>query len=151
MSDLYDKINNDLKQAMINRDHRQVSVLKMVKSAILYAAEDAASKEQISDDKVFTVLKKEAKKREEASVLYSKAGDKNREESEKYEKEIIDKYLPEMLSEDEVAKLVEESVKEIGDVNPKMLGKIIADVKTRSRGLADGSLIARLAKDKIGQ
>jgi hypothetical protein len=149
MSDLYNKINDDLKQAMIKKDHKKVSVLKLLKSAMLYSMLDSDSKEQLSDDQALAILRKESKKRTEASELYSKAGDKHREENEKYEKEIIDKYLPKMLSEEEVAKLVEESISELEEVNPKMIGKIISDVKSRSKGLAEGSLIAKLVKEKI--
>lgn len=151
MSDLYDKINDDLKRAMIGKDHKQVSVLKVLKSAILYAVVDSGSKDQISDEQVLAILRKESKRRTEASELYSKAGEKLREESEKYEKKIIDKYLPKMLEEEEVAKLVEESIKELGDIDVKMIGKVISDVKSRSKGLAEGSLIARLAKEKLGK
>ena len=151
MSDLYDKINDDLKRAMIAKDHKQVSVLKVLKSAILYAAVDSGSRDQISDEQILTILRKESKRRTEASELYSKAGEKLREESEKYEKKIIDRYLPKMLDEKEVAKLVEESIREHGDVDVKMIGKIISDVKSKSKGLAEGSLVARLAKEKIGK
>ncbi len=151
MSDLYDKINDDLKQAMIKKDHKRVSVLKLLKSAMLYAAVDSGSKEHLSDDQALAILRKESKKRNEASELYSRAGDKLREENEMYEKEVIDEYLPMMLSEEEVAKLVEESIGKLEEVNPKMLGKIISDVKSKSKGRAEGSLIAKLAKEKIGR
>ncbi len=151
MSDLYDKINEDLKQSMIRRDHKRISVLKMVKSAVLYSAVDSGTKDHISDDKVLSVLRKESKKREEASKLYSQAGDKSREESENYEKDVIDGYLPTMLSEEEVAKLVDEAVSNLEEVNPKMLGRIISDVKERSNGLADGSIIAKLARERINK
>jgi len=151
MSDLYDKINDDLKRSMINKDHRRVSVLKLLKSAILYAAVDSGTRDNISDDDVLSILRKESKKRQEASELYSKAGDKSRENSENYEKDVLDEYLPEMLSEEEVAKLVDESINSLDEVNPKMLGRIISDVKERSKGRADGSLIAKLAKEKTNQ
>lgn len=151
MSDLYDKINDDLKQSMIRRDHERVSVLKLVKSAVLYAAVDSAARDHISDEKVLSVLRKESKKREEASKLYSQAGDKSREESENYEKDVIDEYLPAMLSEEKVAELVDEVIDNLEEVNPKMLGKIISDVKERSNGLADGSVVARLAKEKLNK
>lgn len=151
MSDLYDKINNDLKKAMIGKDHKQVSILKLVKSAILYAAVDSGSRDQISDEQVLTILRKESKRRTEASELYIRAGDKLREDNEKYEKEVIDRYLPKMLSEDEVAELVDKSIEKAGGVNPQMLGKIISDVKNESKGLAEGSLIAKLVKERIGK
>ena len=149
MGDLYDKINGDLKQAMINQDHKKVSTLKLIKSAVLYAAVDSGSRDDISDEQVLSVLRKESKKRQEAADLYAKAGDQQRQEAESYEKEIIDQYLPAMLNEDEVAKLVEEAIESLEEINPKMLGKVISEVKERSKGLAEGSLIARLAKEKL--
>jgi hypothetical protein len=151
MSKLYDKINDDLKQAMIGKDHKRVSVLKMLKSAILYSVIDSGARDQISDEQVVVILQKESKKRREAYELYAKAGDKHREEEEKYEKETIDQYLPEMLSEDQVAELVDKAIERLETVNPQMLGKIIAEVKSESKGLAEGSLIARLTKERISK
>lgn len=151
MSKLYDKINDDLKRAMIGKDHKKVSVLKMLKSAILYSVIDSGAKDQISDGQVMTILQKESKKRREAYELYAKAGEKHREQEEKYEKEVIDKYLPEMLSEDEVAKLVDKAIEKMDEAGPQALGKIISEVKIESKGLADGALIARLAKERIGR
>lgn len=151
MSDLYDKINGDLKRAMIGKDHKKVSVLKLLKSVILYAALDSGSKDNISDDQITAILRKESKKRDEASALYAKAGDKHREESENYEKQVIDQYLPKMLSEEEVAELVDKSIKKLEEVSPQMLGKVISEVKNESKGLAEGALIAKLAKEKLAQ
>jgi len=150
MSDLYDKINSDLKQAMLKKDHKQVSALKMLKSAILYSVLDSSSKEQATDEQVLHILKKESKKRREASELYEKAGDKNRQEAESYEKDIIDRYLPEMLSEEQVVELVDKAVERIGN-GPNLMGKIISEVKSDSNGLAEGSVIARLVKERISK
>lgn len=151
MGNLYDKINDDLKQAMIKKDHKQVSVLKLLKSGILYAAVDSGSRDNISDEQVLAVLRKEAKKRQETADLYAKAGDKQREEHERYEKEITDQYLPDMLTEEQVAKLVDEVVDGLDDISLKMLGKVISEVKVRSNGLADGSMTARLAKERLSK
>lgn len=151
MSNLYDRINDDLKKAMLAKDHRRVSVLKLIKSAILYSALDSSSKENISDEQTTSILRKEVKKREEASALYAKSGDKHREEAENFEKEVINTYLPKMLEEDEVSILVDKAIKKLDASSPQMLGKVISEVKSESKGLADGSIIAKLAKERLSQ
>lgn len=151
MSNLYDRLNDDLKKAMLAKDHRRVSVLKLLKSAILYAALDSASKENISDEQTVSILRKEVKKREEASALYAKSGDKHREEAENSEKEIINEYLPKMLDEEEVSVLVDKAIQKLEADNLQMLGKVISEVKIESKGLADGSIIARLAKERLNK
>ena len=151
MSELYDKINSDLKKAMINKDQRRTSVLKMLKSAILYAGVDSGSRDDISDEQILEILKKESKKRREAYELYAKAGDSAREAEERYEKEVVDEYLPEMLSEAEVANLVDKVIGGMDEVSPKTMGKIIAEVRNESNGLADGALIAKLVKERINR
>lgn len=147
MSDLTDKLNADIKQAMLAGDKKLVSVLRGAKSAIQYAGVAAGS--EISEAEIIKVLQKESKKRNDAIELYAKAGDTERLENEKYEKEIIDKYLPEQMSREEVVKLVDEVLATSGPVEQKDMGRIIGEVRQKSGGQADGAVIATVVKERL--
>ncbi|HEX5796943.1 MAG TPA: GatB/YqeY domain-containing protein [Candidatus Saccharimonadales bacterium] len=149
MNKLVDQINRDLKNAMLSGDSQLVSVLKGMKNAIQYAEVDTGSK--LSEEQIIKVLQKEAKKRVDAQKIYADAGDAKRAENEDYEKKIISNYLPEPLSREKVAELVDNAISEQVDVKLQDIGRIIAAVRQKSEGRADGSLIAQLVKEKLNK
>jgi uncharacterized protein YqeY len=149
MGKLNEKIDSDLKAAMLAGDKDKVSVIRGMKSSLQYARVDAGG--DLSEEDEIKTLQKESKKRADAIGIYINADDQNRAAKEKYEKEIIDSYLPELLSEEEVRKLVDEAVASQGEVTPQTMGKIIAEVRQRSGGLAEGSIVARLVKERMSQ
>ena len=145
------QIDKDLKQAMLAGDKTLVTTLRGVKSAILYAeVSDNARDSGLTDDKIITILQKEAKKRQESADLYGKGGNLEKQEAELAEKEIINQYLPEQLSEVEIVKLVDESINKAGNDQQKM-GQIIGMVKSESGGNADGALVAKIVKERLSQ
>lgn len=147
MGNLTDKIDADLKQAMLAGDKKLVSVLRGAKSALQYAQVDGGS--ELSEEQVIKVLQKESRKRADAIALYQKAGERERADNEKYEKDVLSKYLPEQLSEEGVKKLVDEVIEAIGPVEQKDMGRIIGEVRQKSGGQADGALIAAIVKEKL--
>lgn len=144
-----DQINSDLKEAMLSRDSQMVEVLRGVKSAMQYDAVAAGPKTEQTDQQVMAVLKKESKKRTDAAELYEKAGDKTRQDKELFEKKVIQKYLPEEMSESAVSELIDQAISEIGEVDQKSMGQIIGKVKQASGGMADGAVIAKLVKERL--
>ena len=149
---LKERLQAELKQAMLARDTLRVDVLKGLKSAILYAEVEAKKREEgLSDEEILTVFKKEAKKRQDAIDLYHKAGDENRAEKEQFEKQIIDAYLPQQLTEQEIAVVVDGVMAELGisSVSKQDIGKIIKAVKDKTSGAADGALIAKIVSAKV--
>lgn len=144
---MLDKINQDLKQAMLGGDKQLTEVLKGLKSAVQYAR--VAAGEELSDEDIQSVFQKEQKKRSDAVSLYRQAGDEGRAQKELYEKEVIAKYLPEQLTEQEIEKLVDKAIAEIGSNETKNMGKIISLVKQSSGQAADGAIIAKLVKGKL--
>ncbi|HYF97247.1 MAG TPA: GatB/YqeY domain-containing protein [Patescibacteria group bacterium] len=149
MSDLKDRLAEDLKRAMLSGDKRLVSVLKGVKTALQYAEVAGGAGFKLSEEECIKVLQKESKKRTDAITLYQNVNDTDRVANEKYEKDIIDNYLPEMMSKDEVSKLVEEVIQQLDDSSPQSMGKAIGLVKEKSGGRAEGSLIAQLVKERL--
>jgi hypothetical protein len=151
MSNLVSKLDADLKQAMLSSDKELVSVLRGLKSSIQYANMAEGVGKELSEQAVVKVLQKESKKRTDAVELYAKAGESERAKKEEYEKGIIDGYLPELLSKEEVTKLVDEVIGLQGELTQQNMGRIISEVKQKSGGLAEGSLIAQLVKERLSR
>lgn len=149
-----DKINQDLKQAMLAKETLKVTVLRSIKSAFTYAkvapggaGQDAA----MTDDDVMAILAKEAKKRQESADSYIKAGSTERAEAELAEKAIIEAYLPAKLTTEELASVVDEVVSGVGEVSPQAMGQVIGQVKARVGTAADGGDIAQAVKARLQQ
>lgn len=140
----------DLKAAMLARDSFLSDTLKGLKAAILNE-EIAKNKreEGLGDAEIEVILAREAKKRNEAAELYDQGGNSEMAEKERKEKTIIDRYLPEQLSDDELQKLVEQAISDTGANSMQDMGKVIGAVKAKAGNSADGSLIAKLVKDAL--
>lgn len=132
---------------MLGGDKRLVEVLKSLKTAVQYAKVSLG--EDLSEDAIVTVFQKEQKKRQDALDLYIKAGDKDRSDQELYEKEVIARYLPEQLSEQEIEQLVDKAISEFDEPSMKNMGQIIGLVKKYSGPAADGSIISRIVRGKL--
>lgn len=143
------QIDQDLKAAMLAGDKTLVTTLRGLKSAILYVEVAKGSRDAgLSDAELIDILSKEAKKRQESADLYLRGGSSDRANAELEEKRVIEKYLPAQLSDDELAILVDAVMAELGSEKSQM-GKIIAEVKSRSSGQADGARISQIVKSKI--
>ena len=147
---LKDQISKDLKTALLSGDKGLVFVLRGLKSVILNEEVAQGKRDTgLEDRTIVSLLQKEVKKRNEAIELYEKAGESQRAAQEKYEAEVIDKYLPEMMSEEEITSVVESVVSELDERNMSKMGQVIAEVKKRTDGRADGAVIARITKEKL--
>lgn len=145
-----DQLDRDLKTALLSKDTLRTTVIRSLKSAVLYA-EVAAKKRDtgLSDDEIITVFQKEAKKRLESAEAYKQAGSAERAEQELAEYEIISVYLPEQLSEAEVAAIVDEVISSFESPTMAQMGQVIGAVKQKTGSNADGALIARLVKERL--
>ena len=136
---------------MLASDAVKVDTLRGLKSVILYA--DVAAKKRdtggVPDDEVLTLLAKEAKKRQESADLYVQGGSQERADKELTEKAIIEGYLPAQLSDEELASVVDEVIKEQGAEGMQAMGKVIGAVKAKVGNTADGSKIAQLVKGRL--
>lgn len=145
------RIDQDLKTALLARDTRRVSVLRLLKSAITYAevAKGVKGERSLSDQEISEVLAREAKKRQESAGFYLQGGDMARSDEETAEKKIIDDYLPAEMSEEEIKKLVEVVISEMDAPTPQAMGQIIAKVRQAATGRTDGATVARLVKESL--
>lgn len=140
------QLDQDIKAAMLAGDKPKVTILRGLKSAILYVEVAEGSREAGLDEaKVLVVLAKEAKKRQDSIDMYTKAGATDRAQNELAEKTFIEAYLPKQLSDAELSAVVD-AVIAAGANN---LGQAIGAVKAKTAGQADGGRIAALVKEKL--
>lgn len=142
---LKERIDSDLKKALLERNLVEVNVLKGVKSAVQNSQID--NKNELHDEDLIKIFKKEAKKRQEALEIYENAGETERANKEKEEIAILRRYLPEEMSDVEIESLVEKVISENKDLtNPGQLIGIV--IKTAGQE-ADGKKIAQIVREKL--
>lgn len=150
MSELKDRIQADLKAAMLARDTVRTQTLQGLKAAILN--EEVAKKvreEGLDDAAIEQLIAREVKKRDEAAGLFEQGGNQESADKERAEKEILSVYLPEQMSEDDIRALVDEAFATINPAGPQDMGKIIGAVKAKAGNAADGATVARLVKERL--
>lgn len=149
---MQDKIEQNLKTALLKGDKTTAETLRGLKSAILNETIAQNARETgLPDEQIQKILAKEAKKRQEAADLYQQGGSAERAAAELAEKTVIEKYLPAPISEAELAKIVYEELAKVPDATVKDMGRIIGAVRAQAGAGADGSLIAKLVKERLGQ
>ncbi len=148
---LRQQLDDDVKAALLSGDSLKVDTLRGLKSVILYA--DVAAKKRdtggIGDDEALVLFAKEAKKRQESADLYVQGGSQERADKELAEKAIIETYLPAQMSEAELIKLIDAIIAEQGAEGAQAMGKVIGAVKAKAGTSADGSLVAKLVKERL--
>ncbi len=141
---MQDQINQDLKAAMLEGKKEKVETLKMVKTALQMAAIEVGG--ELSDEDAIKIVKKESKKRTESAEMFEKGGNAEKAEHERREKEVIDTYLPEQMSEDQIVAIVDEVLSSMD--NPDM-GRVMGSVMQKVAGQADGGLVSKVVKEKL--
>ncbi|MCB9819841.1 GatB/YqeY domain-containing protein [Candidatus Nomurabacteria bacterium] len=148
---LKEQIQNDIKAALLSGNRFDGDVLRNLKAAILNE-EVATNKrdEGLGEDEIEKIIAREVKKRRESIALYEQNNRPELAESEQKEISVLEKYLPKMMSEDEVASLVDEVIASMGsDVTVKQMGQVIGSVKSKAGNSADGAMVARIVKEKL--
>jgi uncharacterized protein YqeY len=143
---LKETLKSDLTEAIRSSDKVVSGTIRMVLTAI--TNEEVSGKEArvLSDDEIITVLSREAKKRREAAEEFAKANRPDKSAEEKAEGEVIAKYLPAQLSEDDIKKLIAAAVASTGAAGPGDMGKVMGAIKPQIACKADGSLVSSLVK-----
>ncbi len=150
MSTLKQRLNDDVKAAMLAHDALRLDTLRGLKSAILYAEVAAGKREEgLNEQEIEALFAKEAKKRQESADLYVQGGASDKAEKELTEKRIVEEYLPAQMSDEEITELVEKAIGEIGATDPRAMGQVIGKVKQAAGNTADGAVIARIVKEKL--
>lgn len=147
---LVERINADLKTAMLARDAFTTETLRGLKAAILNEEVATGKRDAgLAEEDVEKLIAREAKKRDEAANLFEQGGNQTSADKERAEKKLLGEYLPEQLSEDDIKKLVDEVVADIQPEGMKDMGRVIGAVKAKAGNAADGALVAKLVKEKL--
>lgn len=145
---------------MLARDELKTSVLRLLLSAINYyeIQKGLPRRTQVkaggagyeADEKdVLSVIEKEAKQRQDSIEEFRKAGRQELVDKETKELEILQKYLPEQMSEDEIKKLIEETISETGASTIQDMGRVMGALMPKLKGRADGNLVSKIVKDSL--
>jgi uncharacterized protein len=143
---LLERVKSDITVAMKSGERERVGALRLVSSELQKAHKDAASGSQADE---VAVLQRERKRRVEAATAYRDAGREDLAASEEAEAELIDAYLPEQLSDDELHAIVGDVVAETGAASPKEMGRVMSMVMPRVQGRADGKRVSAVVKEKL--
>jgi uncharacterized protein len=146
---LKDKLQEDMKAAMIAKDEDKLSTLRMLKSALQYAEIAKGAGYEATDEDVVEVVSKEVKKRREAIDLYEKGGRPELADKEKKEIEVLSVYLPEQMDEKEVSKLVDEAISSSGASSIQDMGKVMGILMPKVKGKADAGMVSSLVRQKL--
>jgi uncharacterized protein len=161
------QIQSFANEALKSGDHFLLETLRMLLAALTtkekdkrykiskekpdITEEDLAKESELTDEQIIEVVSSEIKKRKDAVALYEQGNRPELAERESKEIDILKKYLPEQLSEDELKKIIQESIKKTGATEMKDTGKIMADIMPQVKGKADGSEISRIIKQILSK
>ncbi len=144
---LFQKITDDMKSAMKAKDTEKLAAVRSIFAAVKTEAINSGEREEISDEVCMKVIKKQVKQRKDSIDQFTKAGREDLAETEKKELVILEEYLPEMLSEEEIEKVVSAVKAELGDCN---MGQLMGAVMKRLQGQeADGAVVRKIVQTQV--
>jgi uncharacterized protein len=141
------EIENELKDAMRERDDDRRDALRLILSS-LRAAEKELQR-PLSEDEELQVLQRERKRRVEAAEAFRAGGRDEQAEDEEYELEVLEEFMPEPLSEEELEEIVDDVIAEVGATGMSHFGRVMADVMPQVSGRADGSAVSQIVREKL--
>ena len=144
---LSEKINSDMVSYMKNKDSFSLGVIRMVKGAM--QLEKINLKRELNDDEVIAVIAKQIKMRNDSLAEFTKANRNDLVEQYQKEIEILNKYMPEQLSEDEITEIIDEAFAKINPVGSKDMGLIMKEVSPKLKGRADMGKVNALIKERL--
>lgn len=149
---LKQQLRDELKQSMLAKDEMRTSVLRMIISAIGYAEiNKGGAGYEATDEDVLAVIQKEAKQHRDSIEQFKTAGREELVEKEEKELALLQKYLPEQLSEDDVRQLVIDAIKQTGATSPADMGKVMGALMSQTKGKADGGMVSKLVREELSR
>lgn len=146
-----DQIMTDLKLAMKSKAEVRLRVLRSLKAKLLEReiSERKEGEAELSDEQAIEVLMKAAKQRKESIEQFEKGGREDLADSEKKELEVIESYLPEMLSEEEVRTVARKKIDQLGAEDMSAMGQVMGAMMQELKGKADGSVVSKVVKEEL--
>lgn len=145
---LLERLNNDMKQAMKNKEKDKLSVIRMVKASLQYEGLRLGTSE-LTEENELTILSREVKQRKDSLHEFDKAGRQDLVDKLRTELAIVELYLPKQLSEEELSDIVKETIAEIGAKSKADMGKVMAAIMPKVKGKAEGSLVNKFVQQHL--
>ena len=140
---LQQRVDSDLKEAMRAKDATKLGVLRMLKSALKYAAiAKSGAEAELSDAEAVQVIRKQAKQRQDSIESFEKGGRAELADKEKEELAVLNTYVPQGISPDELAKIVRETIAELGATSKAQMGAVMKALQAKTGGRADGKTLS---------
>lgn len=150
MNTLENTIQNDLVQAMKDRQEHAVAALRSVKTAIMEVKTAPGGKKELEDGDIIKIIQKLVKQRKESMDIYSQAGRDELADNERQEMLVLMDYLPKTLTESEVEEIVAKTIADLDATSMKDMGKVMGFISKTYVGQVDGSMVSRIVKSKLG-
>ncbi|WP_117881673.1 GatB/YqeY domain-containing protein [Aureibaculum luteum] len=146
---LQDKVMGKLKEAMKAKDTVALESLRAIKSAILIAQTESGAKQELTEDEELKLVQKLVKQRKDSATLYQEQGRADLADPELAQVAVIEQFLPEQMSEEELQKVVAGIVEKTGATSMKDMGKVMGMVSKELAGKADGKAISNVVKSLL--
>ncbi|WP_294949098.1 GatB/YqeY domain-containing protein [Sulfurivirga sp.] len=147
MSDLKKRLTEEMKAAMKAGDKARLGVVRSMLAAIKQVEVD--SQKQLSDEEIIAVLDKQVKQRRDSIQQYAEAGREDLAEQERYEMSVIQEFLPQPLSDEEIAALIDEAIEETGAAGMQDMGKVMGVLKPKMQGRADMGEVSKQVRARL--
>ena len=141
------EIEGEIKEAMKARDAERRDALRLIVNALKSSQKEL--QRPLSDDEELQVLQRERKRRIEAAEAFRTGGHDDRAEAEERELAVLEEFMPEPLSEEEIEEIVDDAIAEVGATSMADLGRVMADVMPQIAGRADGSQVSQIVREKL--
>lgn len=144
---LLERLNNDMKQAMKNKEKDKLSVIRMLKASIQNEA--LKQRQDLTDDEELTVLSRELKQRKDSLQEFENAGRSDLVDKVRTELVYVEAYMPQQLSEEDISKIVNETILEVNATSKADTGRVMGALMPKVKGKADGSLVNKLVQQHL--
>lgn len=148
--DLFDKISEDIKKAMLARDKVRLEALRGIKKEFIEAKTAKGAGGVLTDEAAIKILVKMAKQRKESAQIYKENNRQELADNELQEAAVIEEYLPRQLNEEELTEELKKIIAELGAEGPKDMGKVMGVASKALAGKAEGRLISAKVKELLG-
>lgn len=149
MNTLEQKLQSDLTNAIKSRDTIRMNTIKGIKTAIMETKTAKNGKKDLEDSDIVKIIQKLAKTRKETGELYKSNNRQDLADIEFGELNVLETYLPKMLSEDEIRAIVDKTISELGVTDMKGMGRVMGTINKSYAGQVDGSMVSRIVKERL--
>ncbi len=147
---LEEKINADIKQAMLAKEKEKLEALRAVKSAVLLLKTDKNFTGEVAEKDEIAALQRLVKQRKEAAIMYKEQNREDLYDVEMFQVGVIEKYLPQQMNEEEIRLALQNIITEVGATSAKDMGKVMGNAQKTFAGKADNKIVSQLVKELLG-